>query len=271
MFGVTPPHHREIQARRRRGDGRDRPLLPRRAWPVLLRDRDTVPSGEQHSQHRGQRDHRRGRGAEFDPRLRFHRDRRSRWGAQVHGVVRCLRLDGHTDLAVPGDPPAAWPRRAAGGKGFVGAACSNPTFQRVPHPAKQYAQPFSWARFTAITPDGTIWTPGNRLATHSCFTAAPSVPNFFAIMPAFNVSAMLHTPTRAPFASSSSIPTPPIGKSPGCMFATGLRTAGAWVFGSVILNTSPNGYLAHIESFIANGMPEWRSTTTTLFSASVVP
>src|SRR5438552_1742550 len=113
--------------------------------------------------------------------------------------------------------------------------------------------------------------PGNRLATQSCFTAAPSVPNFFATMPAFNVSAMLHTPTRAPFASSSSIPTPAIGKSPGCMFATGLRTAGAWVFGSVILNSSPNGYLAHIESFIANGMPEWRSTTTTLFSASVVP
>ena len=39
--------------------------------------------------------------------LRLHREGRRDQRPQVHGVVRCLRPDGHADLAVPGDPPAA--------------------------------------------------------------------------------------------------------------------------------------------------------------------
>ena len=39
--------------------------------------------------------------------LRLHREGRLCRRAQVHGVVRRLRPDGHPDLAVPGDPPAA--------------------------------------------------------------------------------------------------------------------------------------------------------------------
>src|SRR5690606_13008498 len=42
--------------------------------------------------------------------------------------------------------------------------------------AKIYAQPFSCARPTAQTPDGTICMPGISPATHSFFSVAASVP-----------------------------------------------------------------------------------------------
>ena len=44
------------------------------------------------------------RRAEPGARLRLHRKRRARRSAQIHGVVRGLRPDGHADLAVSGDP-----------------------------------------------------------------------------------------------------------------------------------------------------------------------
>src|SRR5438067_1173950 len=44
------------------------------------------------------------------------------------------------------------------------------------HPAKQYAQPFSWVRFTAITPEGTTVTPGSRLAIHSFLMVSACMP-----------------------------------------------------------------------------------------------
>src|SRR5256885_14677569 len=47
--------------------------------------------------------------------------------------------------------------------------------------------------------------------------------------------------------------------------------AGPLVAGSAILKASPNLYFAHMPLSIAYGMPEWRSTITTVLSASVVP
>src|SRR5207249_5932779 len=141
----------------------------------------------------------------------------------------------------------------------------------VLHPAKQYVQPFSWERFTAITPEGTTRTPGSRLATQSFLMASACMPISFANRILLKVRAMLHTPMRTPFASNSSVPMPGIGTSPGLRWMRGCRMAGPFVAGSVILNASPNLYFAHMALSIAYGIPEWRSTITTVLSASVVP
>src|SRR6266446_3965098 len=99
----------------------------------------------------------------------------------------------------------------------VGAQHAAPLLSSSHHPAKQYAQPFSCARATASTPDGTTCTPGINPATQSAFTAAGSMLIFAATMPLYRVSATLQQPTCAPLASTASRPVP--GSGSGSTFA----------------------------------------------------
>jgi len=110
-------------------------------------------------------------------------------------------------------------------------------------------------RFTAITPDGTICTPGSRLATQSCRTASARNPIDFANIPLWTVNATLQIPNNTPFAESSSSAIPGIGSSPAFTFENGLRTAGALVTPSWILKNSPNLYFAHMGVSMPIGMP----------------
>ena len=67
-----------------------------------------------------------------------------------------------------------------GGRGKGLASLFPLPASRLTHPAKQYTQPSSCARATPSTPEGTTWTPGNRPATHSFFTASGARPIFLA-------------------------------------------------------------------------------------------
>src|SRR5260370_41209024 len=174
-----------------------------------------------------------------------------------------VRSSGLSARPLPGDRPRVRgfpPRAPWSGEPYH-------TFTTSGYPAKQHAHPFSCARATASTPDGTTCTPGSNAATHSAFTAAPSIRIFCATLPLYTVSATLQQPTCAPLASKASVPVP--GRGSGSCFAKMLRTAKASP--SLIPNTSPSLYFAQTASCMAIGIAAWRSTMTAESSASLLP
>src|SRR6478735_3511901 len=113
-----------------------------------------------------------------------------------------------------------------------------------------YAQPFSWARPSAHTPEGTGVMPGNNPAIQSFLTSSGVIFILSATTALYTVIAASHTTNITPLACNSLIPiakgpTPGSLYSPGAGFANGFLIAGALVAGSSALKSSPNLYFSH--------------------------
>src|SRR5687768_4295593 len=123
------------------------------------------------------------------------------------------------------------------------------------YPAKQYEHfPFSCARCTARTPDGTSVNPGIIPFANSAFACSAGTPTCAPSMPLMTVWAMLQTTNVTP--RGCSLSTDIVGniRSPCCGLKKMFLSDGALVFGSLTFANAPSLYFAQISSVYAIGI-----------------